>query len=135
MKKAVECFQKAAEQGYAKAQVNLGVCYEKGKGVPQSDAGAIQWYRKVADPNNDNSGENGFAIAQFKLGVMYEYGKGVEKSDKEAFEWYSKALSSYLVLHSKETNSSFEILKLIQILSSPTDTHLSEDHVDNSVNK
>lgn len=27
------CFKAAAEQGYSKAQFNVGVCYEKGRGV------------------------------------------------------------------------------------------------------
>ena len=31
--KAVELYQKAAEQGYANAQYNLALCYKKGTGV------------------------------------------------------------------------------------------------------
>lgn len=27
------CFKAASEQGYSKAQFNVGVCYEKGRGV------------------------------------------------------------------------------------------------------
>ena len=30
---AFTCFLAAAEQGYNKAQFNVGVCYEKGRGV------------------------------------------------------------------------------------------------------
>ena len=47
--KAVECYRQAAEQGYAKAQCNLGVCYYNGYGVPQSYSEAVKWYRKAAE--------------------------------------------------------------------------------------
>ncbi len=36
--KAVKWYRKAAEQGYAGAQSNLGVMYGKGQGVPQDYA-------------------------------------------------------------------------------------------------
>lgn len=33
---AFTCFVAAAQQGYAKAQFNAGVCYEKGRGVSKN---------------------------------------------------------------------------------------------------
>ena len=33
-----------AEQGYAPAQFNLGVMYERGRGVPQDYKEAVKWY-------------------------------------------------------------------------------------------
>ena len=36
-KKAVEWYEKAAAQGYASAQYNLGVCYEDGQGVAKDE--------------------------------------------------------------------------------------------------
>ena len=36
-------------KGHAKAQSNLGVMYDNGKGVPENDAEAVKWYRKAAD--------------------------------------------------------------------------------------
>ena len=39
----------AAEQGNAKAQYNLGVMYDKGLGVRQDDAQAVQWYRRAKE--------------------------------------------------------------------------------------
>ena len=59
--KAVEYYQKSAEQGDASAQKNLGVCYALGNGVPQSNSEAVNWLRKSA--------EQGHAQAQFNLGV------------------------------------------------------------------
>ena len=41
-----------AEQGDADAQVNLGVMYAIGLGVPQDDAEAVRWYRLSADQGN-----------------------------------------------------------------------------------
>lgn len=39
----------AADEGLAKAQFNLGVCYENGQEVPQSSAKAIKYYTFAAD--------------------------------------------------------------------------------------
>ena len=52
-------YRKAAEQGDANAQYNLGVCYEKGEGVKKDLSQAVQWYRKAA--------EQGMPGAQSKL--------------------------------------------------------------------
>ena len=38
-----------AEQGDADAQLNLGVMYEDGEGVPQNDKTAVQWYKRAAE--------------------------------------------------------------------------------------
>ena len=43
-KKAIEWYEKAAEQGLAGAQFNLGIMYENGAGVDQSDSMAMRWY-------------------------------------------------------------------------------------------
>jgi TPR repeat protein len=41
---AVRWYRKAADQGYAKAQYNLGNMYWYGRGVPQDSAQAERWY-------------------------------------------------------------------------------------------
>jgi len=46
--KAVEWYNKSAEQGNMQAQYNLGIMYEDGIGVPQSNEKAMEWYRKAA---------------------------------------------------------------------------------------
>ena len=46
--KAVRFYRLAAEQGYAAAQCNLGVCYERGEGVAQDWAEAVRYYRQAA---------------------------------------------------------------------------------------
>ena len=40
--------RKAAEQGDAKAQYNLGIFYENGQGVDKSLDEAIKWFRLAA---------------------------------------------------------------------------------------
>ena len=48
---AVKWYRKAAEQGYAEAQFNLGVMYETGEGVAQDYAEALKWYRNRKTKN------------------------------------------------------------------------------------
>jgi TPR repeat protein len=80
---AVKWYRKAAEQGDAGAQLNLGVCYENGTGVAKDEAEAIKWYRLAA--------EQGCAGAQYNLGLYYGNGQGVVKDEAEAVKWYRKA--------------------------------------------
>ncbi len=74
---------RAAENGDAKAQFELGKMYEEGRGALQSDAEAVKWYRRAA--------EQGEAHAQNNLGFMYEEGRGVPRSDMLAVQWYRRA--------------------------------------------
>ena len=80
---AAQEFKKAAEQGIAQAQYNLGVMYDNGEGVIQDDKEAVKWFRLAA--------EQGYARAQHNLGVMYRNGEGVRQDDKEAVTWYRLA--------------------------------------------
>ena len=82
----VEQYTKAAEQGDAEAQYNLGVCYEKGEGVPQNYEEAAKWYMKAA--------EQGHANAQNNLGLCYYVGNGVRQNHEEAVKWYRKAATA-----------------------------------------
>ena len=47
--KAAEWYLKAAEQGLARAQYNLGLMYKFGTGVEQSYEKAREWYQKAAE--------------------------------------------------------------------------------------
>ena len=48
-KTAVELWRPLAEQGFAKAQFNLGQSYAQGRGVQQNYEQAIKWFLKAAD--------------------------------------------------------------------------------------
>jgi TPR repeat protein len=52
---AAKWVQKAAEQGYARAQIDLGHLYEQGKGVPLDYVSAYAWY-KLALAGGDERG-------------------------------------------------------------------------------
>ena len=48
---ALQQYRRAADQGHAVAQTNLGVMYENGQGVSRDYQQAAAWYRKL--PNRD----------------------------------------------------------------------------------
>ena len=48
-KKAFEWYKKAAKQGFAKAQYNLGIMYQNGQGVDVNYKKAFEWYEKAAE--------------------------------------------------------------------------------------
>ena len=83
MTKAVKWYRKAAEQGSALAQSNLGVCYANGQGVAKDAVEAVKWYRKAAEQND--------VVAQFNLGFCYTSGEGVAKDYGEAVKWLTRA--------------------------------------------
>jgi TPR repeat protein len=70
-----------ADQGHARAQCNLGIMYETGRGVEPDAKRALELYTLSAD--------QGHARAQFNLGYMYEKGQGVEPDAKRALELYT----------------------------------------------
>ncbi|XP_034037811.1 death ligand signal enhancer [Thalassophryne amazonica] len=47
-KAAVTCFLAAAQHGYSKAQFNIGVCYEKGRGIDTDIEKALCYYWQAA---------------------------------------------------------------------------------------
>ena len=71
---AVQWFRRAAEQGYAEAQFNLGVSYHKGEGVPQDDSESTKWFRRAA--------EQEFAPAKDALKRLQKKGDGKSKGGK-----------------------------------------------------
>ncbi len=79
--KAFKEQQYLAEAGDARAQYDLGVMYDRGDGVPQSDEEALKWYKMAA--------KQGEARAQYNLGLMYANGQGVPQDYVEAYFWIS----------------------------------------------
>ncbi len=56
-------YRKAAAQGNADAQSDIGELYRNGLGVSQDYAEAMTWYRKAAEENAD---------AQNNIGWLYQ---------------------------------------------------------------
>ena len=109
-----------AKKGFAQAQYNLGVMYEKGKGVKQNHRKAKKWFSLAADQGliqaqttlasmyHEGEGvsknyeaaskwyhlaaEQGDADAQYKLGLMYSNGEGISQDNKEATKWFQLAV-------------------------------------------
>ena len=68
---ATALFRKAADQGYAPAQITLGRKYVEGNGVDADYAEAARWFRLAAEHQN--------RYGQTCLGLMYGIGVGVEQ--------------------------------------------------------
>lgn len=75
-KKSIEDLKQIAYAGDVAAQVQLGVIYLTGDGVPRDDGEAAKWLRKAADQDN--------AVAERYLAEMYFKGRGVTADNTEA---------------------------------------------------
>lgn len=76
-------YRKAAEQGYAAAQYDLGDLYFFGHGVPVDYVQGVTWFRKAA--------EQGYPAAQTDLAHFYLTGKYKPQDYAQAVYWYSTA--------------------------------------------
>jgi uncharacterized protein len=77
---ALKEWKPLAEQGNARAQHNLGVMYQEGKGVLQDYTEVLKWWLLSA--------EQGTSETQYNLGIMHDAGKGVLQDYAEAVKWY-----------------------------------------------
>ena len=83
--KAAKELEGLANLGEPRAQYDLAVLYDKGLGLPQSDAEAVRWYTRAA--------EQGDVRAQYNLGLMYMNGQGVEPNLVLAYYWMSLSIA------------------------------------------
>ncbi len=83
---AQQWYEKAAAQGLAEAQLNLGLLYGNGLGMPQNYGQARAWWKKAASQGN--------AKAQYNLGVLYDNGYGVTQDFVQAHKWHSLAAAN-----------------------------------------
>ncbi len=123
-KKAIADLREIAYAGNVAAQVQLGVIYLTGDGVPKDDAEAVKWLRKAADQDNQvaerylaemyfkgrgvpadpaeaakwlrSAAEQGDAQSEYNLAVLYTEGQGVPRNVKFAAEWMRKAAEQNL---------------------------------------
>ena len=90
-----------AENGDASAQLELGLRYARGLGVPQDFTEALKWFRKAADQGDPQ--------AQNNVGILYDNGQGVAQDFVEAYEWANLAaaqgVTNAIFLREKLINS------------------------------
>ncbi len=80
---AAKWYEKSAENGFAEAQAQIGLCYLYGNGVSLDTERAVKWFRKSAEQGNKSG--------QAMLGCCYGSGLGVPKNEIEAYKWLSLA--------------------------------------------
>ena len=85
-REAVSWFRKAAEQGHAEAENQLGECYRDGHGVEPDLSEAVRWFEKAVGQNNPE--------ALFNLGFHYYAGNGVRRDWKKAKELLERAVEA-----------------------------------------
>jgi uncharacterized protein len=83
--KAFGWYLKAAQQGNATGEFNVGQRYAEGDGTLQSYTLAVYWYRKAAEQN--------YPAAMWNLGSMYHTGQGMPQDFAKAYFWFDLALS------------------------------------------
>ena len=97
----------AAEQGDLICQVNLGLMYANGQGVPEDTVEAVRWHLAAAisalsgwkmSPDEKEAvrwyreaAEKGYPLGQSNLGTMFRDGRGVTQNDSEAVYWFYRA--------------------------------------------
>ncbi|XP_059377207.1 death ligand signal enhancer [Carassius carassius] len=72
---AFSCFLTAAQHDYSKAQFNLGVCYEKGRGVQTDLSKAVHHYRRAAVA--------GHRQAQYRCAKLLLNSRGQQSSETD----------------------------------------------------
>ena len=80
---SVAFYRLAAAQGLDKAQISLGLRYNKGQGVAKDSAEVLRWFQLAA--------AQGHPEALFNVATCHEHGHGVCKNKAEAICWYMRA--------------------------------------------
>jgi len=82
---ALGLFKQAAEQGYPRAQFELGKAHYLGHGVDQNYTAAHHWYLKAAEQN--------YSTAAYNLGFMLANGRGVSQDVYASITWYQRCIA------------------------------------------
>jgi TPR repeat protein len=72
---AVKCFKQAAAQNHPAAQLNLGVCYERGDGVAKDEVEAYKWYLLAAAQGDNKARRNASMLELMLLPEQVAEGK------------------------------------------------------------
>ncbi|TVU15604.1 hypothetical protein EJB05_39134, partial [Eragrostis curvula] len=80
---AIRWFYPAASAGNARAQYNLGLCLQNGRGVKRNQKEAAKWYLRAA--------EGGNIRAMYNLSLCYNFGEGLPQDPMRAKKWLQLA--------------------------------------------
>ncbi|CAD6263353.1 unnamed protein product [Miscanthus lutarioriparius] len=80
---AIRWFYPSASAGNARAQYNLGLCLQNGKGVKRNQKEAAKWYLRAA--------EGGNVRAMYNISLCYSYGEGLSQDPVRAKRWLQLA--------------------------------------------
>lgn len=119
---AVKWYTKAANQGHAKAQDQLGCCYMFGKGVTTDNREAEKWFRKSA--------AQGFNGAYFSLGLLYE---NMDKN--KAIYWFKKCADDWWATRGKIDETSTRKLRELGVEYHPGGSSYSSSNNDKFANR
>lgn len=125
-KAAIAQFRPLVNEGYAPAQYQMALVYQKGYSVPKDGMKALELFQLAAGQNypdaqfelallysegkvvkkdlkkafelTHKAAKKGLASAQFNLAVMYANGTGVKQDDFKASRWYQNAANQNYVL-------------------------------------
>ena len=75
----IENLRKSAENGDPMLQLNIGIMFLEGTGLPKDLPEAFRWFKKSA--------ENGCAYGMVNLGKMYFNGWGTTPDNLRAYAW------------------------------------------------
>ena len=83
MRRAYDCFSRAARQKDPNGLVNLGTCHLRGLGCRKDPRLAVRCYRAAATLGHPEAMDN--------LSASYQLGQGVEKDDALSLRWAMRA--------------------------------------------
>lgn len=112
---ALYWYHKAADEGNMYSKNSIGICYQEGHGVPQSDEQAVYWFRQASEAGNPQGAYN--------LSECYFEGKGIRKNIDMALKYWGEAAK---LGHPSAESRKNEIFSKVQIQRR---NHRSRNHI------
>lgn len=101
---AFQCYQKAADKGFADGLSKLGQAFFSGMGCTQDNAKGFEYTQKAA--------EQGHLMAKYNLGRAYQKGLGCTADKSKAVFWYQKAAEGDDLGIKKQAQEKLMVLKV-----------------------
>lgn len=82
-KEGVKWMYKSANSGFVRAQYQLALCLQHGRGIKRDACEAAKWYIKAS--------EGGYVRAMYNTSLCYQIGDGVAQSHQQSKRWMKRA--------------------------------------------